>query len=494
MTDGTTGTSQGAHGSERPEGSKERVFSNDVRLWGISKVRSKSAPHQLRWLVAGNKCHASFATYPLAENRRSELRQAMRRGEAFDVETGLPESEVRKAEAAAAAEAEKKNDPTWWEFSREFMKRRWRAAAAKTREGFADSLAAAALGMMGDKPDAPESGVVRRAVRWTVVPAHENEEPPPNLQAACTWLKENSLPLSELRKPTVAEDVHYRLAYRLDGKLAAKETYKRRRRNFNAAMEYAIKCGYIDKNPVGELVRHATARKGSIDPRILMNPVQAQEFLTSVSYVGSVHRNRGRRLVAFFGCIIYGAMRPAEVVGLRKADCYLPENGWGELIVWETLPVSGKKWTDSGERHDKRGLKMRDPGTKRHVPIPPALVKLLRAHLKEFGTGKDGRVFHNERGGLVGSTSYYRVWMEARHYAFPEHKVHSPLAEKPYDGRAFAITQWLKAGVVIAEVARRAGTSPEVIDRHYAGLIDNSEEEDNEKIEKGMGWGATDDA
>ncbi|MFM9610111.1 helix-turn-helix domain-containing protein [Streptomyces niveiscabiei] len=64
----------------------------------------------------------------------------------------------------------------------------------------------------------------------------------------------------------------------------------------------------------------------------------------------------------------------------------------------------------------------------------------------------------------------------------------------PYAGRAFAITQWLKAGVAIAEVARRAGTSPEVIDRHYAGLIDNSEEEDNEKIEKGMGWGSTDAA
>ncbi|MGJ5891245.1 hypothetical protein ACSCBZ_04765 [Streptomyces niveiscabiei] len=42
--------------------------------------------------------------------------------------------------------------------------------------------------------------------------------------------------------------------------------------------------------------------------------------------------------------------------------------------------------------------------------------------------------------------------------------------------------------------AGRAGTSPEVIDRHYAGLIDNSEEEDNEKIEKGMGWGSTDAA
>ncbi|MFI8929578.1 hypothetical protein ACIG3E_18095 [Streptomyces sp. NPDC053474] len=44
----------------------------------------------------------------------------------------------------------------------------------------------------------------------------------------------------------------------------------------------------------------------------------------------------------------------------------------------------------------------------------------------------------------------------------------------------------------MAEVARRAGTSPEVIDRHYAGLIDNSEEEDNKKIEKTMGWASSD--
>ena len=105
--------------------------------------------------------------------------------------------------------------------------------------------------------------------------------------------------------PQAPEDVHYRLAYKLDGTLAAEETYKRRRRNFNAAMDYAIKCGYIDRNPVGEWVRHATAQQGSIAPRILMNPVQAREFLISVSYVGSVHRKHGRCLVAFFECILW---------------------------------------------------------------------------------------------------------------------------------------------------------------------------------------------
>jgi integrase len=416
----------------------------------------------------------------------------MRRGEAFRIHDGLPESEVRQAEAAAETQAAAKLDPTWWGFSREFMKRRWRTAAAKTREGFADSLASAALGMMADRPDAPDLRLVRRAVRWAVVPAHANEEPPPDLEKVCMWLAENSLPLSALKASGTAEDVHYRLAYKLDGKLAAKDTYKRRRRGFNAAMAYAIQKGYLDENPIAGMERTATAATGSIDPRVLMNAVQGREFLTAVSYVGSVHRNRGRRLVAFFGCILYAAMRPAEAVGLRLADCHLPEKGWGVLTLRETRPVSGKKWTDSGQRHDRRGLKMRDPEADRPVPIPPVLVAMLRAHVKEFGTAADGRLFQNERGGLVGTSSYWRVWQEARLLAFPPHKVASPLARKPYDGRATCITDWLRSGLPVAEVARRAGTSPEVIDRHYAGCLDNSEEEDNKKIEKTMGWAEED--
>ncbi|MER0240678.1 hypothetical protein AAHZ94_01275 [Streptomyces sp. HSW2009] len=68
----------------------------------------------------------------------------------------------------------------------------------------------------------------------------------------------------------------------------------------------------------------------------------------------------------------------------------------------------------------------------------------------------------------------------------------TPRAEKPYDGRATGITDWLRSGLPVAEVTRRAGTSPEVIDRHYAGVIDNSEAEDNKKIEKTMGWTGSD--
>ncbi|MFE4663073.1 tyrosine-type recombinase/integrase [Streptomyces hydrogenans] len=484
MTYRKTSSTPGARNSGRPPVSGDVTLSTDVRIWKVNQVRSKKAPYQIRWTVSGKVKAASFATVALAESRRSELWQAMRKGEAFDVASGLPESELR----AAAAKENQKPDPSWWDFSREYMVSRWRLAAAKTREGLADSLATVALAMVEGGKKAPTPEETRLAMRWAVVPAHEDEEPPPELVAACTWLRTRSLTLSALTDPKVVRDVQYRLSFKLDDTPAAGETYKRRRRGFNTAMEYAIECGYLEENPLAGVKRAGSNKGDVVDPRVLVNAVQGEQLLTAVSYVGSVHRNRGRRLVAFFACQMYAAMRPAEAVGLRKKDCYLPEKGWGTLTLKETRPVSGKRWTDSGQRHDKRGLKSREPKADRPVPIPPMLVTMLRAHIAEFGTAKDGRLFANERGAVLGTSSYWRVWQEARPIALPPDKVESPLAHRPYDLRHTCITNWLNAGVPVAEVARRAGNSPEVIHRRYEGCIDGHEELNNRKIEAAMGW------
>ncbi|MEU0780972.1 site-specific integrase [Streptomyces sp. NPDC006173] len=480
----------GARNSGRPLGLEAAApeLSTDVRVWKVNRVKSKRAPYQLRWVVAGRVKTASFTTVALAESRRSELWQAMRKGEAFDVDTGLPESELR----AAAARERVRPDPNWWDFSREYMATRWRTTAAKTREGLADSLATVALAMRGDGMKAPTLEDTRLAARWAVVPAHEGEEPPSELQAACLWLSTRSLSLSHLTDPKVARDVQYRLSFKLDDTPAAAETYKRRRRGFNTAMEYAIEMGYLDVNPLAGVKRSGAKGDDVVDPRVLVNQEQGAQLLTAVSYVGSVHRNRGRRLVAFFACQLYAATRPAEAVGLREQDCYLPESGWGTLTLRETRPVSGKKWTDSGKRHDKRGLKAREINTDRPVPIPPLLVAILREHIREFGKAKDGRIFQNERGDVLGTSSYWRVWQEARPIALPPEKAASSLGRRPYDLRHTCITNWLNAGVPVAEVARRAGNSPEVIHRRYEGCIDGHEEVNNEKIEIAMGWVSTD--
>ncbi|WP_079193731.1 tyrosine-type recombinase/integrase [Streptomyces sp. CB02923] len=332
----------------------------------------------------------------------------------------------------------------------------------------------------------PPDRELRLAMRWALVPAHHGQEPPAELKAAYDWLETEARAVTDLDKPEVFRDVQYRLSFRLDGKPSGGETFRRRRRALNAALEYAVAAGVLSEDPLHRVHMARLTANDAVDPRVLVNANQGRQLLAAVSYVGSWHRARGRRLVAFFAVIYFAALRPAEVVGLRRADCHLPDAGWGTLTPRETRPVSGKQWTDSGERHDRRGLKAREADTDRPVPIPPVLVALLRNHLSEFGTAKDGRVFGNERGGVVGSSTYWRVWEDAREFALPPDRVASPLAGRPYDLRHACITRWLNAGVPIAEIARRVGNSPEVIHRRYHGCIDGHEEAANAKIAKAL--------
>ncbi|MEW2029665.1 tyrosine-type recombinase/integrase [Streptomyces roseifaciens] len=471
--------------ARRSRGSARPGYSFDVKLWKISKTGRKSRPYRLRWVVGGQVHGGTFTTSALADSRRAELRQAMRRGEAFEVASGLPESEVRAATEVAEA-AEVKPSCRWFEFCRKYVAGRWRTSAAKTREGMADGLAAVALAMVAREEGAPEDSDLRLAFRWGIVPANAGQAPPAELKPAYDCLTSVDRPVTDLLDTEVFEDVMYRLGYRLDGKPAARETYKRRRRVLNTALEHAVATGELSENPLQKIRKKQVGSNDVVDPRVLVNALQARQLLTAVSYVGSWDRSRGRRLVAFYAVLYYAGLRPAEAVGLRLSDCRLPKTGWGTLTLRETRPVSGKQWTDSGERHDRRGLKAREASTDRPVPIPPVLVKILQAHLETFGTAKEGRVFGNERGGVVGSSTYWRAWEEARAYALPPDRVESPLAGRPYDLRHACITRWLNAGVPIAEVARRVGNSPEVIHRRYHGCIDGHEEAANAKIAKAL--------
>ena len=63
-------------------------------------------------------------------------------------------------------------------------------------------------------------------------------------------------------------------------------------------------------------------------------------MLTVTRYVG---RRQGPWFVAFFGCMFYAMMRPAEVTSLTKDGCHLPDNGWGRLIFSDSSPAAGRE-------------------------------------------------------------------------------------------------------------------------------------------------------
>jgi integrase len=192
-----------------------------------------------------------------------------------------------------------------------------------------------------------------------------------------------------------------------------------------------------------------------------------------------------QRMVAFFGCLYYAALRPEEAVDLRRDNlASLPGHGWGELILTNSEPRSGTWWTDSGSARQRRELKHRPHGETRPVPIHPELVALLSQHLKNYPPGPDGRIFTGPRGGIFNDRAYLKVFHKARAAAFASSESASLLARRPYDLRHAAVSTWLNAGVPAPQVAEWAGHSVDVLLRVYAKCISGQQDEAKRRIEE----------
>ncbi|MEO3876076.1 hypothetical protein ABGB18_45540 [Nonomuraea sp. B12E4] len=109
-----------------------------VKFWNIRTntrqpekgKKPRIVSHTVRWTVGPHAKSATFKTKGLAESFLSDLRQAAKNGEAFDLETGLPPSMIKAKDAR-----------TWYSFAVTYVHAWWPHAAAKSREGMTDALA-----------------------------------------------------------------------------------------------------------------------------------------------------------------------------------------------------------------------------------------------------------------------------------------------------------------------------------------------------------------
>ena len=86
--------------------SPRRETTFDVRIWAIRLAKGKSKRYEVRWQVAGKGRSKTFATAALANGFHADLLSSHNRGEAFDVELGLPVSKAPVREVI-----------TWWEWA-----------------------------------------------------------------------------------------------------------------------------------------------------------------------------------------------------------------------------------------------------------------------------------------------------------------------------------------------------------------------------------------
>src|SRR5690606_14208370 len=158
-----------------------------------------------------------------------------------------------------------------------------------------DALATVTPVLVTDAAGMPEAETVRTALRqYALLPADRRPaDPSPEIVEAVRWLEKVSLPLAALAQTATVHAALDALALKMDGNPAAAETYRRKRAVFYNVLQYAAELEELPANPLDRIKSQWRRPKvvETVDRRVVVNPRQAKELLTAVSYVG---RRRGR--------------------------------------------------------------------------------------------------------------------------------------------------------------------------------------------------------
>jgi integrase len=436
--------------------------------------------YTVRWKVDAHTFQRTFDTAKLAESFRSRLVVGIRQAEPFEIATGLPVGEVAHAPAT-----------TWLQHAMAFVDVKWPHASPCHRKGIAEGLVTATMAMLPE--GGPQPAQLRMALQaWTFNTAVRAASPdlvPDMYAVAIAWAERQSPAVVDIATAARLRPVLDALALKLDGTPASPSTVARTRSAVYSAFQYVVEIDELAVNPMDKVVWKPPPHTDVVDRQAVVNPRQARVLLGEVARIYP-------SLEAFFACIYYAAMRPAEVRHLKVLDLDLPDDeaSWGTLHLLGSTQTAGAARSYTGEATEDRELKHRARRATRDVPAPPELVATLRRHLARFPSGASGRLFVTRagRGGVPVAPEYaspqamgivYRVWDEARRHALTASEYGSPLAKRPYDLRHAAVSLWLNAGVPATQVAAWAGHSVHVLLRVYASCIVGQDEAARMRVE-----------
>ena len=135
--------------------------SYDVKFWAIRPGKAKTRrTYEIRWKVGRTPHSSTLGNKAQADNFLSDLRQAARNGEAFDTDTGLPDSMIRATG----------HGRSWLEFCLSYVDMKWPAASPKTRDGLIDALATIIPVVVGEEARAAVHALARGLAdgRWVL--------------------------------------------------------------------------------------------------------------------------------------------------------------------------------------------------------------------------------------------------------------------------------------------------------------------------------------
>jgi len=420
----------------------------DVAVYSVQRrtgARNKR-PWIVRWSLNGRQRSRAFRIKPEAERYRSALLVAQQRGEAFDTDTGEPVTWQPLADEVRAHE-----------WARRWIAEQWPEWAPRTRTSAIEAVSRL-LPLLVVESAPPPPAQLRAHLKSSLRPdgALVDEE-------AEKWLDQWSLQLRQLTRALLAA-VDQRIAVRDNGGPLGPATAGRYRKVSRACIRRAVELGVLDSDPWPPSPRGRSQRKAgrasrAVAVRELPDPATMVKALRAIA----THQPASRTYQVMTAIAYYAGLRPSEVVMLRHRALELPTKGWGRIHVTE----ADVSFDEPGE--PKTGA--------RSVPIPPALVQILRSWIDEHGLEPGDLMFRTRTGGRPSFSNWSRALQRALRSIDAK-------AMRIYDCRHAAATTWLRAGVPLGEVAKRMGHSVETLVSTYVGALEGDEALANERIDR----------
>ena len=423
-----------------------------VKVYGVQDRRTTTQaklPWVVRHTIDGRHRSKSFRTRAEAERYRGTLLQAVHAGGRFDVTTGEPETwqtplgEIRVHE-----------------WSRRWLAEQWQEWQPRTRASATESLARFITLATVHGVTAPDG--LRVYLYTALAPGTDAGRDAQHER----WMTRHCLTLGELDRERIA-DIDRRLGLKLDGTPLAATTTNRIWIVARAAVQSAIAAGAVPADvwpPRSKTrARRKIARTRKVDVRTLPGPAVMAKAIDAI-----VTQQPGSKTYRVITAVAYYAgLRPSEVVMLRVRSAVLPSEGWGRLDV-----------TKADISFDEPGEPKTGP---RSVPIPPVLVTMLREWVEQNDlTAPDKLLFRTRNNTMPSGSKWARAW----------HRALQSIDQKPirvYDCRHAAATTWLRAGMPLAETARRLGHSVQTLVTTYIGALDDEEDVGNQRVDSILG-------
>lgn len=211
----------------------------------------------------------------------------------------------------------------------------------------------------------------------------------------------------------------------------------------NACCDWAVDSGLITKNPFDGMAQ--TVKTLAKDEEDSINPFTRDEQERIIAAFAKhryyQHYTSYVRFLFMTGC------RTSEAVGLT----------W-EHIDEKLTRITFREAVVEGNRKDTKTHKTR------RFPINDSLKGLLLS-IKPESCKSSSPVFQAPRGGMIDAHNFLnRAWKTV----LSESKIQY---RSQYNTRHTFITNCLEAGVSVVQIAKWVGNSPEIIMKHYAGII-----------------------